>query len=440
MDSAFHLELPDSPNASPGGSSSSNSKSGSDGGDEDAEWQSLDLLLPAPAISKRSLMASADSLFPSIVVVGAGPVGLWTAIQVALLCPDLPIVVFEKYAEYQRRHVVRLSSRAMENTVQDERLLDLIGRLPRVVRTSVLEEELFTMAVSLGNVSIVHETVADIKVLAAKFPTASVVIGADGAHSLTRKQLFGVDVGMHEVLQYVVEVKYEVEGVARRMRRMDQVYPTLKLMQHLAEEFVGTPRLEGDKTVTPVTLRMQIAREEYVAIKDATFKNPAMLRAQKDDIPHLLMHDICIWMNAKRKLFGERSFNERLMAVVLSVYTASDFATTLRLADRSLACAVVGDAAFGVPFYRSLNNGLVCGSQLAGCLARYLAGQDGEALDRYRSFVHHLSRREVGRARKRKSAFSLGRLMIRINSLAPWQVIFWSKESVEELETGNPFA
>lgn len=437
MDSTSHLELLDSPNTS---SSGSNSKAPSDNVDEDAEWQNLDLLLLTPAISKRALMASADSLFPSIIVIGAGPVGLWTTIQVALMCPDLPIVVFEKHAEYQRRHVVKLSSRSMENTVQDGKLLDLINRLPRVVRTSVLEEELFTLAVTLGNVSIVHEAITDIKALAARFPTASIIIGADGAHSLVRKQLFGVDLGMHEVLQYVVEVKYEVEGVARRMRRMDQAYPTLKLMQHLAEEFVRAPRLENGKTITPVTLRMQVTREEYVVLKDATFKDPAILRTQKDDIPHLLAHDICIWMNAKRKLFNERSINERLVAVVLSVYSAADFAAALRLADKSVACFVVGDAAFGVPFYRSLNNGFICGSQLANCLVQYLAKHDQEARDRYRSFVHHLSQKEIGRAKKHRSAFSLGRLMIKINSFAPWQVIFWSKESVEELEAGNPFA
>lgn len=40
---------------------------------------------------------------PDINFVGAGPVGLFTAIQAKLYNPDLNILMLEKYTEYQRK-------------------------------------------------------------------------------------------------------------------------------------------------------------------------------------------------------------------------------------------------------------------------------------------------------------------------------------------------
>jgi len=34
-----------------------------------------------------------------IIFIGAGPVGLWTAIQIKLLKPNLEIIMFEKYQQ-----------------------------------------------------------------------------------------------------------------------------------------------------------------------------------------------------------------------------------------------------------------------------------------------------------------------------------------------------
>ena len=44
--------------------------------------------------------------------------GLWTAIQLKLRRPDYSIVVFEKYSEYQRSHVLSLEKRSFSNAVE----------------------------------------------------------------------------------------------------------------------------------------------------------------------------------------------------------------------------------------------------------------------------------------------------------------------------------
>ena len=247
--------------------------------------------------------------------------------------------------------------------------------------------------------------------------------------------------GLSPVLQS--GVKYEVLGQAHRMKPMHQAYPTLKLMKHLANEFVGTAKFEGDEFITPVTLRMQITREEYQSVKDATFKNPLILATDASRVHTVLMRDIRIWMNAKRKLFNEQSRDEKLICVVLSVYSAPDFATIRKKQDgTSLLCTLVGDAAFGVPFYRSLNNGLLCGTQLAQCIGRYLKNDPDDqhaSIDRYRSYVRSLSKREIRRARDKRSALSLGKMMIDLNSAVPWQVIFWTASEAEDLEKTSLF-
>jgi 2-polyprenyl-6-methoxyphenol hydroxylase-like FAD-dependent oxidoreductase len=49
----------------------------------------------------------------NIVIVGGGPVGLWTAIQLKRRRPDLEIRIYERYETYQRSHVLRLEHLSM---------------------------------------------------------------------------------------------------------------------------------------------------------------------------------------------------------------------------------------------------------------------------------------------------------------------------------------
>ena len=411
---------------------------------DEEEWQKLETEVPKVSPSVRRFVSTDPStLFPTVIVIGGGPVGLWTAIQLAIKCPEIQIVIFEKYTEYKRKHIVRVSRKSLQTDLKDERIINLVESIPSVVRTSVLEESLLSLLFKLENVHLVHRFVEDLDLLFSEFPTLQVLIAADGSHSLCRRKIFGVDLDYHEVLQYVVEVKYEVIGQAHKMKLMHQAYPTLKLMNHLANEFVGTARFEGEEFITPVTLRMQITCEEYQSVKDATFKTPLILATDASRVHKELMRDIRIWMNAKKKLFNEQSRDEKLVCVALSVYSAADFATIRKKQDGTLLlCTLVGDAAFGVPFYRSLNNGLLCGTQLSQCISTYLInGPDDRhsSTDKYRSYVRSLSKREMRRARDKRSALTFGKMMIDLNSAVPWQVIFWTLSEAEELEKTSLF-
>jgi protoporphyrinogen oxidase len=54
------------------------------------------------------LLSSAVLCSPSYLIVGAGPVGLWTAIKLKLQTPEADILVLEKRPEYTRNAVFRI--------------------------------------------------------------------------------------------------------------------------------------------------------------------------------------------------------------------------------------------------------------------------------------------------------------------------------------------
>lgn len=81
-----------------------------------------------------------------------------------------------------------------------------------------------------------------------------------------------------------------------------------------------------------------------------------------------LVRDIRVFVNYRRAKLGERCVGGALVtAVELSAYSASTFAGRVD----GVPFALVGDAAFGVPYFRALNNGLACANELALRLADF---------------------------------------------------------------------
>ncbi len=75
----------------------------------------LAFLSPPSPTSNEGLRASWRELSredakekADVVFVGAGPVGLWTAVQLKLASPQTNVLMLEKYIEYQRSHVLKV--------------------------------------------------------------------------------------------------------------------------------------------------------------------------------------------------------------------------------------------------------------------------------------------------------------------------------------------
>ena len=166
--------------------------------------------VPSPHMSATTHLGPSFSIGPTanarndpfVVFVGAGPVGLWTAVQFRLANPEAPVLMLEKYAHYRRTHVLRVEKESFDGAYDNSLLSTFIAQTPRVVRTDELEFNLQRLATTLGIEIRRGENVLSLSALQARYPS-SAIVGADGAHSRIRKSTgFGELFASHEVLSY----------------------------------------------------------------------------------------------------------------------------------------------------------------------------------------------------------------------------------------------
>ncbi len=403
-----------------------------------------------------------------VVFVGGGPVGLWTALQLRLLRPLWRVAIVERHAQYVRAHVLRVSAPSFGRVVPHPEARAFVARLlggrPAIaVRTTELERALRVLAEGVGVEVLAGEAVRALPLGAARggawleltpetataaagtgsslhserlqslLTSASVIVGCDGARSLCRRLLFGGG-GLRESqsLAFMVHVRYEARGSTLRLSALAGA-ALFSAMGFVGEEHVGRPR--GSPAVTPCTLTL-VADDEALGLllrgSGGTFALEAAPWARR------LRDAVRLWLNAKADLLGEVRVagSETVTAVRLSVYRAEAFvaygsrvggeadhtsATTLPLPPQQpadVAFALVGDAAFGVPYYRALNNGLLCGSDLAAALSEHGSasgnawrcgngGAGSPPLEGYARAVERLATQEIAAARLKAKAFSI---------------------------------
>ncbi len=315
-----------------------------------------------------------------IVVVGGGPVGLWTAIQAKKNNAALEITVYERYTEYQRSHVLRLEhaslllwSKMKNDAAETAFLEDVTGKrkLSQVfaksatasavyIATNDLENALKDYAAKLG-IHVIYKKIESPDEAEALHPECRLFVAADGARSKMREDVFGKDILDETTLQHIVEMKYKADGKAGKLT-MAEALKTAKLVESQIFEYVGRER-NGE---TPVTLRFFVDNDTYEKMPEATFKKP--LAHDDTHLPATLAEDIKTYMAVRREKAGEhyQQGSGKLSKLTLSVYKAKKFAATRG----GKAWFLAGDAAMGLPYFRSLNAGMIIGSQLGGILAQ----------------------------------------------------------------------
>ncbi|CAF1082872.1 unnamed protein product [Adineta ricciae] len=410
---------------------------------------------------------------PQIVVVGGkktndyfisshfysgGPVGLFTGIQIKILIPDIKLAIYEKHTEYQRKHVLRLNKLTTFFGFPPHPLLtDMINNLPSVVRTSVLEGQLLDIAKQL-KIPIHYRHITNLS----EFSNAQVIIGADGSHSLVREIVFENKMKYENVLKYVLEVKYEVYGQGEKLDYVKYQYRTQKQMKYIIEEHIGT---EKDNR-TPITIHLLIDQQTYEQMKQATFKNPFYLRTHKHLMPNDLLDTIMLWLNVKKEYANEKRVenSERITTIALACYASANVVHYDE--DKAQHICLVGDAAFGVPFFRSLNNGIICSRKLASCIELFFKSNSAQTnggsllnnmtyewtkfvnrthslihlnqpLQAYSQFVQTLAGKEIIVAQNKAHLLFAADMMNKINGAVPWQVNCWSKKEVDHFKHNN---
>ncbi|MDF2577340.1 MAG: hypothetical protein K0S74_824 [Chlamydiales bacterium] len=165
----------------------------------------------------------------NIVMVGAGPVGLWTALQVKLANPKINIKIFEKHVQFERSHLLRIENNSLEEILyqkSDPKQTTIVQRIfdnihakglqqeqqkHILIRTneleSVLREEVLALGIEIeyntvvlttdefkeytnGNEKLVSrlsgksiKTFKDLKSVFAKSFSHNIIIGSDVSHS-----------------------------------------------------------------------------------------------------------------------------------------------------------------------------------------------------------------------------------------------------------------
>lgn len=318
-----------------------------------------------------------------IVVVGAGPVGLWLGINIKKRNPDLDIHMYERNQVYERSHILRLLhfatllyARHDGSDREAEFFKEITGRsLTNVflnasrhvfIPTNDLEGALKSYARDLG-IHINYSKIDTPRQVENMHPECRMFVAADGARSPMREALIGEDAtGIASTreykLRYITEVKYKAEGRAGKLDVFGEQFKINKKLPHTVFEYVGREK----NGFTPVTLRAFVDRGTYESLPDATFKKPLSLAAA--EVSESLRKTIATYMDYRRDMAGEKALADsvKMTKLILSMYAARKFGHMHE--DR--AWFMAGDAAMGVPYFRSLNQGFFIASQLSYIMSR----------------------------------------------------------------------
>lgn len=383
-----------------------------------------------------------------VVFVGAGPCALPTAIQTQILSKKqldrpLNIVMLEKRVDYQRSHVLSVDSGSFNGMPSDHDLERVVKEIKakKNIRTNEIESKFKQLALDKG-IDIRYEEVKDPQDLKTRFPNAKVIVGADGVHSTVREKIFGNKLSVDNNLQYVAMIKYDVTEKTKPMNKIKQLYPTLKLMESVASEHIGT---ETDGK-TPVTLQLFIDKETYDGMEDANFKNPYELGPHEDLIERKLKKNLKLWLKLREEELGEKRIkgSEKITVTRLGVGVSKLFAKKDQ--DSDVTELLLGDALMWFPFFRGFNVGIKTGTILAKAIVRsfnknekhttlwtrlfsashLVQGNVHAAFRDYAYSVKRLASYEVFLARIKSLFIKIYTMYIKVSGKVPWQVNKWS--------------
>ena len=317
------------------------------------------------------------------VIIGGGPVGLWTAIQLKKRNKSNKVTIYERHDVYQRAHVLRLDHwsmilyNKMKNDELEKEFIEEVTGLSQTqmmigftdtlfIRTNDFEKALKNYSLKLG-VDIIKKRIKSPEEVEELHPHCKYFIAADGAKSLMRLKLLGADSVDFEEMQRIIELKFEVKNETKKSKDKDlsSLLSLVKLNYKnyfLSFEYVG--EFNGENT--PITTRVFLNADEFNKIPDATFNNPIYYKdlAENIDCKNTLIN-IDNYLNFRKNIHLDNIDLEslKITKLILSVYAAKKF--VIHKEEKDIAWFLTGDAAIGVPYFRALNSGMMLSSRLA---------------------------------------------------------------------------
>ncbi len=295
-----------------------------------------------------------------VIFVGAGPIGLATAIGLKSLDPHLSIVMAERYEEYQRKHNLIMDPTHLEmfmkatGTEHIKILSDLLADLkknPRI-RTNKLEEALKKVA-KQKDVEIIQHKVSkqDLEHLS-ESKEHSLIVGADGTHSAVSENLFPEDNQIKHEFDFVLQLRYDIvnEEKPQPLKSM-AFFQQMARDGMIANEYVG----KTENKVTPVTMQMMISKEEYKLLEQYTSKKP--LKFDHKNIPKLPKRLSEFVGRYLVKTLQQKSVQLSDIKISVNEAPATHAKKLVHKTSTGAPALLVGDAALGLSYFKGLNAG-----------------------------------------------------------------------------------
>jgi hypothetical protein len=341
----------------------------------------------------------------NIVIVGGGPIGCWTALQIKKRDPQANIVIYERRPVYQRNHILSIGKESFFQwsknddanvpflnavfnaqstcsiawglnagglkpaidlgTLPHNRLFYWLN-LPKVLDIRAVDfESILKDECEKAEIDFIYKGINSPDEAMDLHRECTKFIDATGANSKIRETLLG-KVIPRDIFPSL-DFNYVSHGQARYLR-----VNTYDKLGHVYAENIG---LEENGT-SSVNIRMIVSKGEYDALPKATFKEPLILTPDSPEWEALGPSKI-YGRTLKQDFYDLRALrhlhaNENpvdgpvsMTKVYLSKYRAKKFATEVEHGGKTRSWFLVGDSPMGMPFYRSVNSGIIMGSQLA---------------------------------------------------------------------------
>lgn len=416
-----------------------------------------------------------------IVFVGAGPVGLWTAIQTKLHNSEANITMYDKRASYERSHRVYIDTHCLSSGIMKakgnatvealKKLRDDINKTKGYIKCDEFEHRLQTIALAMG-ISVQHgeqvTAISSNKVFLgdSKEDNYDILIGADSAHSNVRKAMpklesdekvdFNTLSQSNEIGEfsngikrlYRVRVKYEVgESQCQKMNSTIKscfklVYPAIKPINSFVDEYIQ-PLSDGGAKIN-IDFFISDQKEIDFFYKNSktnsteqsqplkyNFKTPASFNV----LPKTLQEKILTWVGVRCKYFGDKNTRQKSFSIA-PYYLGHYRAKELGLITSDSKCVLLtGDAAIGLPFMRSLNNGLHMGSDIGYKLAKLKNTSLQKVVSSINLYQKIRYWKESFLSSLKRFSIRVALAFIKVSNRVPWQVNKFSNASLANIRT-----
>lgn len=356
-----------------------------------------------------------------VVIIGAGPVGLWISILFKTHNPNISIIIYERHPTYIRSNNIKLPKGEKFEVPNIPSIKEMLEK--KFVPIQEIEHVLKTEADKL-NVKIIYEKISSLDQISYQNHQAmKLIVAADGAHSVLRDLIF-VEKPLVTNLFNLVQVVYKTHGKAGDMNYFKK-YAVLKKV----DLFVEDTQIENQ-----VNLRFFVSNETFEKVKMFTVKNPCLDYNEVGDIE--FKQKLLFWMKARKYYIGQEKIIKdsfKLTAFNLDCYRAPKFGKTNIFdseihSTNQVPMVLCGDSAFGVPFYRSLRNGWKCAADL---VKFYFESQTQNNqfvfYEKYESTMSETYEEEKSRASVKYNNVNMFSKFCKISSQVPWQIVFLTK-------------